>query len=144
MAVRREREGGWGGGEKGGVVLEVVAVGVVIERVQLVMHNADQPANGVGVHGQRLAAVFRLAHFLHQLEDLEAQFADFDGVVWELAVGDSRVVDEEERHVVDDVFLAHALVVCADGDDRREGRLEHAGAQQRDHGLDVRERLRYA
>lgn len=58
---------GWGGRGEG--VLEVVAVGVFVEGVELVVHDADESAHGVGVQGQGLAAVFGVGHFFHQLED---------------------------------------------------------------------------
>lgn len=42
------------------------------------------------------------------------------------------------------MFFAHALVVCADGDDGGEGGLAHAGAEEGEHDLDVVQGLIYA
>ena len=71
-----------------------MAVGVVVEGVELVVHDADEPSDRVWIYGQCLAAVLSIAHFLHQLEDLEAEFGDFDGVVGELSFRDSGDVDQ--------------------------------------------------
>ena len=128
-------------GRKGGVGLpERMFEAIVVEMVQLVVHDSNQPAYRHVMFRQGFSAMLRLAHGVQDGEDVESELGDLSCVVGLFAVGEDRFLEQQRGQTLDDVFLVGPLVRVAQ-DDGSKGVGEDTGAEDVEHDLDLLERL---
>ena len=86
-----------------------MAVLVVVQSVQLVIHQSYQPADGHGAFGKCFGAVGRVAHPLDQSERFETHLRDFHGIVRFLSFEHSRRFDQRCGKSINDMLLWMSL-----------------------------------